>query len=268
MALFEFKLKPLTEVLPWEHNGKQYLHWYGLTDGIYYLNLKGNKLFESSREYMDYLNKVSPGTAVKTPYIDYQVIRLYEDLLEILPNILQNIPGALVDLIGSFNSEEDFLKGSEYRDDNKNMWDIYHYATLWWECRCLTSMHLQYGPNIHFWLFDEAVHIRWNNSAHCENGIQIWNSLKGEVKYSKTDFVEEVKSFHNRLMNEMEKRIIEIEYNNPIVHVHLDLPQLKNEQKERRKSLQTAMKSDPDIKDWNKVIKAIRLLKNQKKVPS
>lgn len=266
MSIFEFNLKPLPEVLPWGHEGKKYLHWFGLTYGIYYLNIKGNKLYKNSEEYLNYLKKTYPESNINSPYIDYQIIRLYEDFLEILPNVLQEIPVKLITLIKSPDSEKEFLNKYAVKKVDKNDWEIYYNATRWWGCRCLASWHLQHGPNIQFWVENGIVHIHWDNSDLIENGIQIWESLKGEEEYTKDDFLNEVNKFHNRLMDEMENRIIEIEKNNPIPHIYVDVKQIKNEQKERRKSLQTALQTEPEIKDWNEVFDAITTT-DQKKSP-
>ncbi|MBN2520295.1 MAG: hypothetical protein JXB17_07320 [Bacteroidales bacterium] len=264
MSLFEFKLKPLPEVLPWEHEGKKYLHWFGLTDGIYYLNIKGNELYKNSKEYLNYLKKNYPESNIDTPYIDYQIVRLYEDFLEILPNVLHEIPDNLITLIKFPDSEKDFLNKYDFKEDEEADWDTYYNATRWWGCRSLSSMHLQHSPIVQFWVENEMVHIRWNNSDQIENGIQIWESLKGEEEYSKDEFLNEVNNFHNRLMDEMEDRINEIEKDNPIPNIDIDLKQLKNEQIERRESLQIALKTEPDIKDWNEVIDAIATITKKK----
>lgn len=257
MSLFEFNLKPLSEVLPWEQEGKKYLHWFGLTDGIYYLNIKGKEIYKNSKVYLDYLKNSYPEANIDSPYIDYQVTRLYEDFLEILPNVLQKIPDNLIALIRSPESEKEFLNKYDIKKGEEAGWDTYYNANRWWGCRSLTSIHLQHGPIVQFWVDNEVVHIRWDNSDQVENGIQIWESLKGEEQYNKDEFLTEVNKFHNRLMDEMEDRIIEIEKNNPIPDIEIDLNQLKSEQIERRESLQIALKREPDIKDWNEVFNAI-----------
>lgn len=83
----------------------------------------------------------------------------------------------------------------------------------------------------------------------------------------KKNILEEVVLFHDRLMNEMENRIIEIENNNPLPNVYIDLQQLKNEQVERKKSLQIALNTKPEITNWNDVHNAIALINNKKKGP-
>lgn len=51
MSLFEFKLKKLPDVLPWGEEPDFYLHWFGLTDGIYYMNVGNEQLFRAVSRY-------------------------------------------------------------------------------------------------------------------------------------------------------------------------------------------------------------------------
>lgn len=188
MPLFEFKLKPLAEVLLWDDNGKKYLSWFGLTDGIYHMSVKGHELFKYTKEYIDFLKITYPEADIESPYIDYQVIRLYEDFMDILPDVLQNIPLELVEYIKSLEAEKTFLNEFELKDYKNDDWEIYYDATRWWNCRSLTSGHLQNGRRIQFWSDNDIVHIRWDNSDLIENGIQMWESLTGEVQYDKKKY--------------------------------------------------------------------------------
>jgi len=96
MALIEFNLKPLQDVMPWGDEPNQYLHWFALTDSFYYMELGDVQLFCYSDEILEFWSKEYPGCNSKNePYMDYQVVRLYEDVLEILPDVIQPIPEAI-----------------------------------------------------------------------------------------------------------------------------------------------------------------------------
>lgn len=108
MALFEFELKPIKEVMPWGEAPNLRLHWFGLTDGIYYMNVGDKQLFRSSDEIIAYWKKENPEYEWNQPFVDYQVVRLYEDLLEVLADVLQPIPEQLSKYIESYQHQKRF----------------------------------------------------------------------------------------------------------------------------------------------------------------
>lgn len=46
--LFDFTLVPLDEIEPWGKPGQLSLHWFGLTDGYYWMDVGSSTLFEYS----------------------------------------------------------------------------------------------------------------------------------------------------------------------------------------------------------------------------
>ena len=90
--LFNFQLRSLEQVLPWQSQGQSYLHWFGLTDGWYWLHLGEVEHFRYTDAIMAVWRETTDDVAV-LPYVDYQVVRLWEDIQEILPHILEPIPG-------------------------------------------------------------------------------------------------------------------------------------------------------------------------------
>jgi hypothetical protein len=72
-----FSLTPLELVQPWGNPDRQSLHWFGLTHGQYWIEVGTAVLFEYSTAVQERFG---------TPrYCDYQVSRLHEDLLEMVP---------------------------------------------------------------------------------------------------------------------------------------------------------------------------------------
>lgn len=91
--LFNFQLRPLSEVTPWVYQGQRYLHWFGLTEGWYWLRVNENEeIFRYSPELLaDWYGEYAEEPAL-LPYADYYVVRLWKDLLEMLPRILKPHP--------------------------------------------------------------------------------------------------------------------------------------------------------------------------------
>ncbi|WSK39909.1 DUF5984 family protein [Micromonospora maris] len=69
------------------------LHWFGLTDGWYWIDLNGHELLRYSDHTMRHLH--ADGYE-GMPYVDYYVVRLWEDLLQALPAVLEPVPADLV----------------------------------------------------------------------------------------------------------------------------------------------------------------------------
>jgi len=264
MALFEFKLKPLQEVMPWGEEPELNLHWFGLTDGIYYMNVGEEQLFRSSKEILLHWKKEYPDLDINLAYVDYQVVRLYEDLLEILADVMQAIPAELQHFVKSKQSYECWEK--ELWDifnstEDEEIEDLYYLATEWWNrCRSLSTMHLNNGPNIWLWRAESTIYIRWNNESMKIDGIQPWTAVRGEFVLSLEEFEEEVRDFHHRLMAEMVQRIEQLKSNNPIPHVKIDLASLEKEHDERKISLEHALNNTPCVNNWDEVIEATNKL--------
>jgi hypothetical protein len=88
MIRFRFELYPLDEVSPWGRDQPN-LHWFGLTEGWYWLEADGRQLLRRTR--LDHLH----------PYVDYYVARLWEDVNVLTPAVLEVVPADLQPFIAS-----------------------------------------------------------------------------------------------------------------------------------------------------------------------
>lgn len=259
MALFEFNLKPLQDVLAWGEEPNQYLHWFGLTDAIYYMNVGKEQLFRYSDEILEFWTKEYPdeAEAYQNPFYDYQVSRLYFDILEILPNVLQPIPKPINDYISSLEKQNKWEATlSEINDisESEQTFNNYCTASEWLFDRKLKG--LGGGPDILLWRVEGRVFLRWDNSSYKQNNIHTWATISGEVEFSVKDFLAEIQSFHDRLMKSMEERIKVIGSTNPLPHIKFNMPELLKEQEEIKKSFEEVLTKAPSINDWNDITKA------------
>jgi hypothetical protein len=261
MALFNFKLKELADVMPWGDENHKRLHWFGLTDGNFYMDVGGEKLFHSTDEISEYWKRENPEFAPKCNFVDYHVVRPYEDLLNILPDILQPIPDIIFNYVDTFEHQAEFDNRMrdywDLLDDDAEPCDAFYDATEWINLRQLPTLHLKQGPDIWFLLNNGQLIIRWDNENKYENGIPLWSSTSGEFRMQVDEFIAEVNGFHNRLMHDMENRIDILLKNNPIPDIDIDLEGLVKEHRERKLSLMTTMNNTPNIKDWDAVQNAI-----------
>lgn len=250
--------------MPWGEEPELKLHWFGLTDGIYYMNLGEDQLFRSSKEMLLHWKKTYPDLDINCEYVDYQVVRLYEDLLDVLADVMQAIPVELQKYIESQKSQgswENKLRDIFDSMEDEETGDLYYLATEWWNsCRRLSTSHLNNGPNIWLWRIKNTIHIRWDNESMKVDGIRPWTAVSGDFALPIEQFEEEVKGFHNRLMTEMANRIEELKTNNPISHISIDLPSLEKEHESRKLSLERALNRAPQVNNWDEVLEAINKL--------
>jgi len=81
--LFNFKLTPLRDVVPWGVAGDSpTLHWFGLTDGQYWIDVGGQRLFEYNAAVR---HAGDPACCA------YQVARLVEDVNDMTPAVLKPV---------------------------------------------------------------------------------------------------------------------------------------------------------------------------------
>jgi hypothetical protein len=252
MALFEFELKPLHLIEPWGEPDNPCLHWFGLTDGHYYLNAKGHELYRYSEDILRHWEGKNTNSA-NLPYPDYQIVRFYEDLLDILPDVYQPIPDYIFDRIGTISSFELFfsrLNSFYENEENETLLEKFLPIRSFLQSRQLASLHLEEGPNIWFFRNNDVIYLRWLNGEKLIEGIPVWNDIKGEAAFSYLDFVKEVSSFHKTLISQMELRVMEVLSGKLCSKVHIDLKALKNEHEDRTQSLERALRQKSKFQEW------------------
>ncbi|MGH2508551.1 MAG: DUF5984 family protein [Ktedonobacteraceae bacterium] len=217
--LFHFQLRPLSDVAPWGYPDRLCLHWFGLTDGWYWLEMgQNNEFFRYTTDILMHWQRNHPEIP---PYADYYVVRLWEDILEILPDILEPLPPKLVQMLDGeeqisrwqermkkytkmFESDDE---DEEETEEDKQAWEIYMQATMWWNCRRLNTGYLTASPHLWFWNDGRDVHIFWDNSESSIENIPVWTAQRGHIQLPYAQFLDEVDSLHTRLFATMEERI-------------------------------------------------------------
>ncbi len=264
--LFQFQLHPLNEVTTWSSAGNRpYLHWFGLTDAWYWLHMDAqNELFRYSPEILKNWHQNNPEHFFAHPYVDYQVVRLWEDLLQILPEVLEPLPPPLAQML---ETQEQTLSWIDlyYQwtradlEPGSTLWNTRSSAVRWWENRMLDTGYLIAGPKLWFWNDSQHMHSFWDNRDRYINAIPVWTAQKGEAIFRLPEFIDEVDSFHTRLFSEMDARAQDIKNGRIISEVYVDLSALEKEQKDRYHWLAWSKNRTPEHTgaSWDAVIEAI-----------
>jgi hypothetical protein len=253
-VLINFTLAPIEEIVPWGEPGSYRLHWFGLTWGQYWIQAGEATLFE----YSDHARNGGISR-----YCDYQVVRLYEDLVEMLPVILEPIPESVVPYIHGESAEVWRNAYHAWRDRNDNVLDTDHYweiadaAVAWSEKRHLDSSYLSPSASIAIWSDQKCVHIAWDNRDRYSDGKPAWTAMLGSYQMPIDEFIEEIKSFHVRLMDQMAARVDQVLAGHFPPAIEIDLPGLVTEHEQRTRSLDEALSVVPGT-DWQRVETAIR----------
>lgn len=250
--LVNFTLVPVEKVYPWGSPGNFRLHWFGLTAGQYWIRAGENNLFE----YADHAQ-----LAGVTRYCSYQVVRLYEDLMEMLPHILEPVPSPLVQYLSGDTASALWEIYYSWFDKNEGVMDHDRFwrvadACAWINARALDSNYLSPSANILIWSDAENVCFEWDNRTRFLNGKPAWSALYGKYVLPREQFMGEIRSFHARLMEQMEKRVEQVLAGALSPEIEIDLEYLIREQQQRCSTLDKALSSFAPT-DWREAEESI-----------
>ena len=262
--LINFILAPIEQIVPWGEPGNQCLHWFGLTYGEYWIQAGEATLLE----YSDHAR-----SAGINRYCDYQVVRLHEDLLDMLPYILEPVPESLVPYISGASAtdwQKAYYAWCETDDDVTDpdyLGDLADAAVSWSGKRQLDNAYLSPSANIAIWSDRDHVHIEWDNRDRKFDGKPAWSAVSGSYQLPRDAFIEEIRSFHIRLIDQMAARVDRVLAGCLASDIQIDLPGLAREQEQRARALDSALKVAIPKTDWQRAEKAIReILKSQDEV--
>ena len=246
-----FQMDDIDKVPPWGKPGECKLHWYGLTSGRFWIETaSGNPL-----EYTQAIQR-SWSLPSKTP--DYFVARVFEDLLSMLPLVLERVPADIADVVANpmwrTNAEQ-------WRDsaENESRWDRWYSATQWWHDRTLDLGYLLHAPELAFWRVGDEVFLQWKADEE-ENGVPVWVLSEGKVCIGAPFFEDAVLLFCEELLGSMEQRVRSIRQNGwERTDCVLDVGELAKEQMARRESFND-ISHRPQKTDWQQVRASLDVL--------
>ncbi|WP_328392892.1 DUF5984 family protein [Nocardia sp. NBC_00416] len=246
MMRFRFELAPVEEVGPWGPDRR--LHWFGLTEGRYCLEVGGTELMRYAEQTI--AARPLEGRRTKAPWVDYYVVRLWEDMLDALPHILEPVPDDLVDFVAA--------GAAEWADTDDP--EILNDTSIDAACdacaqRCVDTGYLRFGPFLRWWrTVDTAdtVTVAWQFTPDPDGEIAFTAPLSGRASVATDEFIAAVTDFDNRLFESMQQRVDRLTATGAPAGIELDIPGLVREQAQRRTWLPRALARQVDT-DWNAV---------------
>lgn len=254
--LFNFRLVPLNEIEPWGGSGQPNLHWFGLTDSQYWIEVGPAKLLEYSEAARRH---------GATQFCDYQVVRLYEDVIDLARYVLEPIPSDLVPLIAGQGRRETLAKMWAWRDENcerddDQSWSFIDAGTTWIGGRQLNTAYLTPSANNVMWSDESTVHIEWDNRDKVIEGESAWTALLGSHSLARSEFIAECEGFHERLMGAMSERVDQVVAGALSPAIQIDVEGLVREHQRRKHLSPLNFGALPSPTDWEAVREAMRMI--------
>lgn len=240
MALINFKLLALNKVTPFESGTQTILHWFAMTDGDLWIELKGATIYE----YTDDAIKSFGGK--ETKYNDYHIGRFIEDFTGIFEFISESVPTEIYNSLETFESFETLLNESEkwleMSDDDDYDFYEHKYCNLisWLSSRSFDSAHLIGGPIIYFIRNNNKIKIIWDSQYKISNGQNMWTSPFGLIEMDYFDFINEIEKFGFDFFEAMNKQV-QLALKTEFDQIHIDKVKLIEEQEWRKEDFFTKL---------------------------
>jgi len=248
-----FHLQDLDHVMLWGEEPHRHIHWFGLTDGLLWIDVGGQTIYEYSDAALKYF-----GTDIR--YNDYQIVRFLEDFFGIFRCVGESIPEELYSGLEEFAGKMNAWKEMHDDDEDEQFDEFYfnEYCELnqWHADRSFDSGHLVGGPYISCFRCGEKLKIMWESNYLLEDGNSIWTSPKGSYEMPYEEFVAAVETFWAQFSGAMDRQVraaVEKEWDG----VELDKEHLTEENEERKQRfLQdlSYLKGTPIKTDWEKIL--------------
>lgn len=241
--MFEFELTPIELIPPWGEPPNLSLHWFGLTDGKYRIKVGDDYLLNYSDEYLEH-------TGRSTSFVEYQVVRLWEDILEMLPAILEPVPEELHFLLEA--SAKDRNEWYEKAADE----DLPEEAVYWLVDRELDCGYLTNAPQVTIWSTETDVILSWNCGSKTDSGYPVWSATRDSFRMSRNDFLNAVTEFDSALMSQMKDLVDSVVSGWKSDSISIDLSQLLHEQEDRSTWLANYLRRTSTTR-WSEVVRLL-----------
>lgn len=245
----KFTLDELAKVPSWGEPGNCRLHWFGLTSGRFWIET-------ASGSPLEYTPEIQKHWSLSGQYPDYHVARFFEDLLSILPAVLESVP---TDIAARIANPEWRSQAELWRGDDELRWDRWYSATQWWHERTLDMAYLQHAPQSIFWRIGNIVFLQWSADGK-QDAIPVWVLPQGQISIPADLFEAAVFGFCEELLEAMRQRVRLIQKNGwTRTDCTLDVEELAREQQARCVYFQ-ATRDREQTTNWREVRNSFDIL--------
>lgn len=247
-----FQLQELDKIVPWGQEPHLSLHWFGLTDGLLWIDVGTQTIYEYNEDAINYFGS-------SNRYNDYQICRFLEDFFHTFRYVGESIPEEMYHSLDEFDAKMEKWKECHI-DEEDTVFDKFYfdeYCALgeWRWNRIFDSGHLVGGPGIGFFRCGEKIKILWESTYKLDNGNSIWTAPKGCFEMPYDEFVLSVTDFYHSFFTAMDRQVqnaVMKEWGN----ISLDKQRLIKENSERKSAFSKDMSfltNSNENTDWNKV---------------
>jgi hypothetical protein len=256
--LFAFRLRPLEDIAPWSEPDGPALNWFGLTDGWFWIDAGDPQV-----------SRCEPDKDEATPLgsvCEYQVARLFDDLTEMAPFVLTEVPQPL----HAFFARE---AGRSWQNYREAWWNhiadapptaegnnLLRAASEMRRLRTLDTSYMTASSTTLMWSFEGQIHIKWENRADVPEGTISTRVIRAARHLPRECFIAELRDFCERLCAAMQERIGKLEANGLATGVRIDVAALAEEQERRKRQLDNELANPRYPYDWPTVIATIEKL--------
>jgi hypothetical protein len=246
-----FDIDEVEKTPPWGKAGEHKLHWYGLTSGRFWIET-------SAGPPLEYTSEIFRHWSLRSKVPDYFVARIFEDLLSILPLILEQVPADIAAIVANRAWR---VNAERWRDavEDEPRWDRWYSATQWWHDRTLDLGYLQHAPELAFWRTEDEVLFQWSGDVKTD-GVPVWAVPQGQISISAEAFEAEMFRFGEELLTCMEVRVRSIQqlgwHRDDCV---LNIEELVKEQGVRREAFRK-ISTERHATDWRQVRVSLDIL--------
>jgi Family of unknown function (DUF5984) len=256
----QFALDELADVTPWGMGDEASLHWFGLTQGRYWIETPEG-------DVLRYTPEIQAHWKSPIEVVDYQVARLFEDFLNCMPSVLEPVPLDIAQECSGRQWQERLLSWIEEEtpsdqprsEFSPDRWDLYHAAMDWWHARTFDTGYLRCGPLITIWRVGDTVHLRWTSGDNRVDGIAVFATPNGDISLSFDAFERTTTDFFEGVIAAMAERVQALQNGAQVRQpCQLDIAALCVEHAQRKAELRSSLL--PVQTNWREVRTHLDLL--------
>ena len=249
MALFEFDLDPVEEIVPWGSPDGPSLSWFALTLGQFRMPIGDQVLFR-------YREEVLPlGETRRDAH--YQVASIARDILGSVAHGVAPL-SPFFDLLVADRALLERLSAVELEDEPDSESGPQYTAWRWLGERSPWTGYFVECPEFYFVRIGDRIHIRWDNRRKRVDGTEIWEASYGSYEMTVEAFTAECRDFSDRLLADMLKRISRIETGDSHPKVAVSIDSLREQHESWRDQFDSYFHEEwPDI-SWGEAEREIR----------